>query len=248
MYQNNESSAVMSTTPAVDVDALDWASIGAALHEKGYAIVPAFLSATQCQQLIAGYNRSSGYRKTVVMERYRFGSGEYRYWGYPLPSLVQQLRENLYPKLAPIANQWWHSLGIERVFPDSLPALQQQCAEHGQQLPTPLILRYTEGGFNTLDQDLYGEVYFPIQAACILSQPGRDYSGGEFVLTQQVPRAQSRAIVLTPQQGDMILFATSFKPERGTRGYYRVTMKHGVSKVHSGERYAMGIIFHDAER
>ena len=180
------------------------------------------------------------------MKRYRFGLGEYKYWGYPLPELVQSLREGLYPHLVPLENSWMQCLNLEARFPQHLPSLTAECAENGQMKPTPLILKYPRAGFNTLHQDLYGEVYFPIQAAIVLNQKGDDYTGGEFVLTRQVPRAQSQAIVLTPEQGDMIIFATNFKPEKGVKGYYRVNMKHGVSEVHWGQRYAMGIIFHDA--
>lgn len=232
------------STPAIDV--LDWQQISVAMHEKGYAVVPSFLSAEQCHALIDLYDLPDRYRKKVVMERYRFGLGEYKYWDYPLPDMVQHLRENFYPRLAPIANSWMQSLRIDTQFPATLHELQTQCHDAGQMKPTPLILKYGEGGFNTLHQDLYGDVYFPIQIACFLSQPGRDYEGGEFVLTQQTPRAQSKAIVLTPQQGDMIVFTTNFRPVKGARGYFRVNMKHGVSEVHNGERYTMGIIFHDA--
>lgn len=229
-----------------DIDAIDWKEITAAMHEKGYAVVPNFLSKTQCQNLIDQYNSPHGYRKKVMMERYRFGRGEYKYWNYPLPDLVQNLRESLYPRLIPIANFWMHALKIDTQFPATFEELQAQCHAGGQHKPTPLILKYGKGGFNTLHQDLYGDVYFPLQTACFLSQPGVDYTGGEFVLTQQTARAQSKAIVLTPQQGDMIIFTTNFRPMKGTRGYYRVNIKHGVSEVHSGDRYTMGIIFHDA--
>lgn len=229
-----------------DIDAIDWKEITVAMHEKGYAIVPRFLSETQCQALTRQYDRTDEYRKKVVMERYRFGHGEYKYWDYPLPDLVQGLRESLYPRLATIANFWMQVLRSDTQFPSTLQELRAQCHASGQHKPTPLILKYGKGGFNTLHQDLYGDVYFSIQTACFLSQPGEDYTGGEFVLTQQTPRAQSKAIVLTPQQGDMIIFTTNFRPVKGERGYYRVNMKHGVSEVHSGERYTMGIIFHDA--
>jgi len=229
-----------------DIDALDWKSIAAAMHNKGYVIVPRFLSVQQCRALIDLYDCHDGYRKKVVMERYRFGRGEYKYWDYPLPDLVQHLRENLYPYIAPIANFWMQALRIDKQFPFTLRDLQAQCHAAGQLKPTSLILKYGSGGFNTLHQDLYGHVYFPIQTACFLSQPGQDYEGGEFVLTQQTPRAQSKAIVLKPQQGDMIIFTTNFRPVKGARGYCRANMKHGVSEVHGGERYTMGVIFHDA--
>ncbi len=228
------------------IGAIDWSSITEEMHNKGYAIVPEFFSEEQCQTLMNQYNNVDGYRKKVVMERYRFGRGEYKYWDYPLPGIVQSLRENLYPKLSPIANFWMQALRIDKQFPKTFLELQNQCHEHGQLKPTPLILKYGKGGFNTLHQDLYGDIYFPLQAAIFLNQPGKDFTGGEFVLTQQTPRAQSKAIVLNPQQGDMVIFTTNFRPIKGTRGYYRVNMKHGVSELHSGERHTMGIIFHDA--
>lgn len=231
---------------AQKINALNWQNIADDLHGKGYAIIPDFLSTEHCASLTWQFDNPQDYRKTVVMERYRFGLGAYKYWNYPLPPLVQDLREHLYPHLVPIANLWMKLLRIDKQFPDTYMDLQTQCHAAGQTKPTPLILKYGEGGFNTLHQDLYGEVYFPIQAACFLSQPEQDYTGGEFVLTQQVPRAQSKAIVLKPQQGDMVLFTTNFRPVKGSRGYYRATMRHGVSELHSGERYTMGIIFHDA--
>ncbi len=225
---------------------IDWQSVSSSLHEKGYALIPEFLMPDMCQNLINRYENIDEYRKTVEMKRYRFGLGEYKYWNYPQPDVVQCLREGLYPHLVPVANAWMRSLNIDRVFPSLLPSLKAQCDEAGQSKPTPLILKYPQGGFNTLHQDLYGDIYFPLQAAIVLNQRGDDYTGGEFVLTRQVPRAQSQAIVLTPEQGDMIIFTTNFKPEKGVKGYYRVTMKHGISEVLSGERFAMGIIFHDA--
>lgn len=231
---------------AQKINALNWQNIADDLHDKGYALIPNFLSLEHCEDLIGKFDNPQDYRKTVVMERYRFGLGAYKYWKYPLPPLVQDLREHLYPHLVPIANLWMKLSRIDKKFPDTYMDLQTQCHAAAQTKPTPLILKYGEGGFNTLHQDLYGEVYFPIQAACFLSQPEQDYTGGEFVLTQQVPRAQSKAIVLKPQQGDMVLFTTNFRPVKGSRGYYRATMRHGVSEVHNGERYTMGIIFHDA--
>jgi hypothetical protein len=193
------------------------------------------------------YDQSDGYRKTVVMERYRFGLGTYKYWDNPLPDLVGQLRESLYPHLAPIANQWMALQNDDMRFPSTLAGLSAACQAAGQDKPTPLILKYGPGGYNTLHQDLYGDVFFPLQAACFLSAPDEDYTGGEFVLTEQVPRAQSKAIVLTPKRGDMVLFTTNFRPIKGSRGYYRAKMRHGVSEVHSGQRYTLGIIFHDAK-
>lgn len=228
------------------IEAVDWQAVSDKMNDKGYAILPGFLSQEQCKNLIERFDNTVEYRKTVVMERYRFGLGSYKYWDYPLPDLVQALREGLYPKLAPIANLWMKVLNIGERFPDTFAGLQAACHKNGQKKPTPLILQYGAGGYNTLHQDLYGDVYFPIQSACFLSEPEKDYTGGEFVLTQQVPRAQSKVIVLKPNRGDMIVFTTNFRPIKGTRGYYRASMRHGVSEVHSGRRYTAGIIFHDA--
>ena len=226
--------------------AIDWQQLAIEMHEKGYVIIPEFLSTEQCQSLIDQYDNPDGYRKTVVMERYRFGLGEYKYFDYPLPDIIQSVRENLYPKLAPIANLWMRVLKINKRFPDEFQALQADCHANGQLKPTPLILKYGKGGFNTLHQDLYGEVYFPLQTVFMLNEPDVDFEGGEFVLTQQVPRAQSKAIVLKPGKGDMIIFTTNFRPVKGTKGYYRANMRHGVSEVHCGERHTAGVIFHDA--
>jgi hypothetical protein len=192
------------------------------------------------------YNDGQHYRKTVNMERYRFGRGEYKYFTYPLPPLIQQIREFVYPHIAKVANTWMEVLNLEESFPDNFTELQQRCHEYGQDKPTALILKYGSGGYNTLHQDLYGEVYFPLQLVLFLNDPEKDYTGGEFVLIEQTPRAQSRAIVLKPKLGDMLIFTTNFRPVKGSRGYYRVNMKHGVSEVLSGQRHTLGIIFHDA--
>lgn len=229
------------------LDNTNWAKITEQIHQHGYATIPKLLSPTACEILTAQFSTPNIYRKTVVMERYRFGLGRYKYWDYPLPTLPQLLREKIYPQLVPVANLWMQQLKVDVSYPETYSAFQAKCWQAGQTKPTPLILKYGPGGFNTLHQDLYGEIYFPIQLACFLSDKEKDYTGGEFVLTQQQPRAQSKAIVLTPGQGDLLIFATNFRPVLGNRGYYRVTMKHGVSEVKTGERYAMGIIFHDAE-
>lgn len=225
---------------------LDWAKISSALNNNGFACVPGLIGANQCEELIRGYPAANAYRKTVVMERYRFGLGEYKYYNYPLPPMVQSLRENIYPYLVPVANQWMSLLNIETEFPSTHESLQAQCHAHEQSKLTPLILKYGIGGFNTLHQDLYGDVYFPLQAAICLNKPGADYAGGEFVMTQQIPRAQSKVSVLNPQQGDMIIFTTNFRPIKGAQGYYRANMRHGVSEVTRGTRHTLGIIFHDA--
>jgi hypothetical protein len=224
----------------------DWRSLTQSMHDKGYAILPGLLTPDQCKELKQLYPQTNLYRKTVTMERYRFGLGEYKYFTYPLPPLIQTIRETVYPHLAPIANAWMNVLNMNESFPETLAELQTRCQANNQHKPTPLILKYGAGGHNTLHQDLYGDVYFPIQTVLFLSEPETEYTGGEFVLTQQTPRAQSKAIVLKPRQGDMLIFTTSFRPVKGSKGYYRVNMKHGVSEVHSGERYALGIIFHDA--
>jgi uncharacterized protein len=224
----------------------DWPAVTESMHDRGYAIVPKLLNAVECEDLKATYSKQQLYRKTIVMERYRFGLGEYKYFNYPLPPLIQSIRETVYPKLAPIANAWMRALNIEESFPESHAEMQSRCWAENQQKPTVLILKYGIGGHNTLHQDLYGEVYFPLQIVLFLSEPERDYTGGEFVLTQQTPRAQSKAIVLKPQQGDMLIFTTNFRPVKGSKGYYRANMKHGVSEVRTGERYTLGMIFHDA--
>jgi hypothetical protein len=225
---------------------VDWVAAIKELDEKGFASVSRALPDHICDEFVANYEHPGRYRKTVVMERHRFGLGEYKYFDYPLPDLLQSIRETIYPKLAPVANRWMELLRLDARFPAKLSQLQRLCREHGQKKATPLILRYGAGGFNTLHQDLYGEVYFPMQLAFFLNEPGEDYSGGEFVLTEQVPRAQSKAIVLTPKKGDMVIFTTSFRPVKGTRGYYRAAMRHGVSEIRSGVRHTLGVIFHDA--
>lgn len=225
---------------------LDWPQISADLHQQGYAHVKDVLTPTACQALIDGYDSPTGYRKTVVMARHRYGLGEYKYYDYPLPDLIHQLRTQLYPHLVPIANLWMAQLGMDPRFPDSLHELHQQCQIHGQTKATALILKYGAGGFNTLHQDLYGEVYFPLQLVLFLNEPEQDYTGGEFVLTEQIPRAQSRAIVLRPRLGEMLIITTNFRPVPSLRGYTRAAMRHGVSTVHSGARHTAGIIFHDA--
>ncbi|MEO5783282.1 MAG: 2OG-Fe(II) oxygenase [Ginsengibacter sp.] len=228
------------------IAAIDWQTVTEAMNEKGFAIVSNVLSNEQCKELIQNYNNTDAYRKTVVMERYRFGFGEYKYFNYPLPNLIQTIRETLYPKLAPIANGWMKVLNIDKIFPNTFKELQELCNNNNQLKPTVLILKYGKGGHNTLHQDLYGDIFFPIQTVLFLNEPDKDFTGGEFVLTQQTPRAQSKAIVVKPNKGDMLMFTTNLRPVKGSKGYYRVNMKHGVSELHSGERHTLGIIFHDA--
>ncbi|SFH51365.1 2OG-Fe(II) oxygenase [Pedobacter insulae] len=225
---------------------VDWQGVAEQLNQKGFAIVPDFITSSQCAALIAGYENPEAYRKTVVMERYRFGLGEYKYFNYPLPPLIQSIRASVYPKLVPVANTWMKVLNTATTFPDTHEQLLAQCKAHEQTKATVLILKYGKGGYNTLHQDLYGAVYFPLQAVLFLNEPDEDFTGGEFVLTEQTPRAQSKAIVLKPKKGELLIFTTNFRPIKGSKGYYRVNMKHGVSEIHSGKRHTLGIIFHDA--
>ncbi|WP_423735948.1 2OG-Fe(II) oxygenase [Chitinophaga caseinilytica] len=224
----------------------DWPLIARQLQENGYVIIPQALTQQDAQTLSSAYHESTFYRKTIVMARYRFGLGEYKYFRYPLPPLLQSLRETLYARIAPVANKWMEQLETGISYPGEHAAFLERCRANGQELPAVLILQYETGGFNTLHQDLYGDVYFPIQAVLFLDEAGKDYTGGEFVLTEQVPRAQSKAIVLQPGKGDILLFTTQFRPLKGSRGFYRAHMKHGVSALRSGHRHTLGIIFHDA--
>jgi len=225
---------------------LDWPKTRQELHAKGFATVKNVLTKEECDNLIAAYNANDTYRKTIKMERYRFGLGEYKYFNYPLPQIITELREHIYTQIVPVANMWMQELRLDKRFPLTHQELKDICRSHGQTKPTVLILKYGEGGFNTLHQDLYGEIYFPIQMVFMLDQSDEDYKGGEFVITEQIPRAQSKANVLKPMRGELVVFTTNFRPVKGSVGYYRVNMKHGVSSVHSGKRHSLGIIFHDA--
>jgi hypothetical protein len=227
------------------INEVNWADVTESMHAKGYAQIPNILSADECDALVSQYPADI-YRKTIVMEHHGYGQGQYKYYSYPLPGVVQSLRESVYPHIAPIANKWMEVLNIDKQFPGNLNELTELCHQHNQLRPTPLILKYNKGGYNAMHQDLYGEVYFPMQLVICLNEPGKDYEGGEFVLVEQRPRMQSKAIVLNPRKGDMLLFTTNFRPVMGSKGYYRVNMKHGVSEVTNGERYTLGIIFHDA--
>lgn len=228
------------------IEQLHWSKISGDLNDMGYALVGNILTADECDNLKQQYDDATLYRKTIVMERYRFGLGEYKYFNYPLPGIIEKLRQQIYPKLAPVANNWMRVLNIDKHYPATLPDLLEECHQHNQLRPTPLILKYGKGGYNTLHQDLYGEIYFPIQMVLFLDEPGADYEGGEFVLIEQRPRAQSKAMVLKPRKGDVLIFTTNFRPVKGSKGYYRVNMKHGVSEVTLGKRHTLGIIFHDA--
>ena len=226
--------------------ARDWSAIGDALDADGHALLPDLLSAGDCAALIAGYDDAARYRSRVVMERHGFGKGEYKYFSYPLPPLIADMRSALYRHLAPIANRWNAAMGLEVRYPGTHAEFVATCHQAGQSRPTPLILRYRAGDYNCLHQDLYGALAFPLQMAVLLSAPGGDFDGGQFVLTEQRPRQQSRPMVVPLQKGDAVLFAVHHRPVAGTRGPYRVNLRHGVSRVTRGERYTMGIIFHDA--
>ena len=220
--------------------------LGAALDRDGHAVLPGLLDAKQCAELAALYDDREAFRSRVVMARHGFGQGEYKYLAYKLPPVVQRLRETLYPLVAPTANRWQQQLGLNANFPDTLDGYLARCHAAGQQRPTPLILKYGPGDYNCLHQDLYGELVFPLQATVLLSRPGQDFAGGEFLLVEQRPRRQSKGEVVPLSQGDAVVFPVNHRPVAGTRGYYRVTMRHGVSRLHSGQRFTLGIIFHDA--
>jgi uncharacterized protein len=225
---------------------IDWAQIGAELDARGAAILPRLMGADLCTTLSSLYDDDTLFRSRVVMARHGFGRGEYKYFAEPLPPLIAQLRSQLYAPLAEIANRWAQALGSEIRYPPTHREFLQRCHAAGQTRPTPLLLRYGPGDYNCLHQDLYGEHVFPLQVVILLSQPGRDFEGGEFVMTEQRPRMQSRPMVLPLRQGDAAVIAVSHRPVQGTRGIYRVNLRHGVSEVRSGARHTAGIIFHDA--
>jgi len=227
------------------IAALDWTAIDAALERDGFAQTPPVLDAEECAAL-AGRFTNGSFRSTIDMRRYRFGEGEYKYFAAPLPAVVDEVRHALYPRLAPVANRWAEAVGEPADFPAELDAFLERCHRAGQERPTPLMLRYFEGGHNTLHQDLYGGVAFPLQAVTVLNRPGADFEGGQFVLMEQRPRAQSRAHVLDLEQGAFLLFPTRHRPVPGKRGHYRATLRHGVATVRAGERITLGVIFHDA--
>ncbi|KAA0068299.1 2OG-Fe(II) oxygenase [Rhodanobacter sp. T12-5] len=235
---------------AVDIDArlrvVDWGAITGELDAYGCAMLDALLSPQECRALAGLYPHDALFRSRVVMGRHGFGRGEYKYFSYPLPDAVASLRDTVYPRLVPIANRWNAAMGSEVRYPDTHAAFLQRCHAAGQSRPTPLLLQYGAGDYNCLYQDLYGEHVFPLQVAVLLSEPVRDFSGGEFVLTEQRPRMQSRVDVLPWRQGDAVIFAVHQRPVPGTRGSYRVNLRHGVSRVRSGHRHTLGIIFHDA--
>jgi uncharacterized protein len=239
---------VQSTSDiAARVDAIDWAQATAELDAQGCAVLKGLLTPDECSALAAMYPDDSHFRSRIVMGRHGFGRGEYKYFAYPLPDLIAELRPVLYARLAGVANRWNEAMGIEIRYPPSHAAFLKRCHDAGQTRPTPLLLQYEAGDFNCLHQDLYGEHVFPLQVAILLSEPGRDFAGGEFVLTEQRPRMQSRAEVVPLTQGDAVAFAVHHRPVQGTRGTYRVNLRHGVSRLRSGHRHTVGVIFHDAK-
>jgi hypothetical protein len=238
---------VTPPAPAKRVDAIDWVASAADLNAQGWSLVPKLLDASECNAIARLYaDGDKGFRSHVIMARHGFGKGEYRYFSYPLPMLVQELRTAIYPLLVPIANAWNERMGIDVRFPNSHQKFLDRCHAAGQKRPTPLLLQYGPGDYNCLHQDLYGEHVFPLQVAILLSEPRTDFQGGEFVLTEQRPRMQSRPEVVPLTKGDAVVFAVNQRPHKGTRGDYRVALRHGVSKLREGHRHTLGIIFHDA--
>ncbi len=225
---------------------LDWIGIGEALDDQGFANTGRLLTPETCAALRALYEEEAPWRKQIVMQRHGYGEGEYKYFAYPLPSPVQRLREALYPPLAAIANRWAERLDETRRFPERLEDFTALCQEAGQTRPTPLMLKYGPGDYNRLHQDLYGALVFPLQVAIVLNEPGRDFEGGEFVLVERSPRRQSKAEVVPLREGEGVIFAVRDRPAQGSRGYYRAQLRHGVSRIRSGQRRTLGIIFHDA--
>jgi hypothetical protein len=238
--------AISADRAVARVNALDWQEIEDNLDQQGSALIQDVLSADECEALAALYFKESIFRSRVVMGRHGFGRGEYKYFNYPLPDLVQGLRTTFFARLAPVANRWNAAMKIEVRYPHRHEEFLQRCHDAGQTRPTPLLLRYGKGDFNCLHQDVYGEHIFPIQVAILLSEPQRDFTGGEFVLTEQRPRMQSRPEVVPLRQGDAVAFAVRHRPVQGTHGTYRVNLRHGVSRLRSGQRHTVGIIFHDA--
>jgi uncharacterized protein len=228
------------------VNGLDWTRISRELDAQGCAKIERLLSPEECRTIVSMYLDEEPFRSRVVMSRHGFGRGEYKYFSYPLPAMVEELRTALYPYLVPVANRWNEAMGIDVRYPEKHGSFIRRCHDAGQVRPTPLLLQYGEGDYNCLHQDLYGEHVFPIQVAILLSETGKDFTGGEFVLTEQRPRMQSRPEVVSLRQGEAVAFAVHHRPVKGTRGFYRVNLRHGVSRLRSGHRHTLGIIFHDA--
>jgi hypothetical protein len=240
-------SAVSAASALERVAMLDWKRISDDLDAQGNAVLEGILSAEECRAMAGLYPEDDYFRSRVVMGRHGFGRGEYQYFRYPLPDLLEELRSELYSRLTPTANRWNMAMGVEIRYPEMHVDFLRRCHDAGQMRPTPLLLQYGEGDYNCLHQDLYGEHIFPIQVAILLSEPGEDFAGGEFVLTEQRPRMQSRPEVVSLRRGDAVAFAVHHRPVQGKRGTYRVNMRHGVSRLRSGRRYTVGIIFHDAQ-
>jgi hypothetical protein len=232
---------------AARVEALDWANLTGELDARGRAVLKGLLTPDECRDIAALYPDDARFRSRIVMGRHGFGRGEYKYFAYPLPELIARLRPALYAHLQGVANRWNEAMGIDIRYPAGHDAFLKRCHDAGQTRPTPLLLQYEADDYNCLHQDLYGEHVFPLQVAILLSEPGRDFSGGEFVLTEQRPRMQSRAEVVPLSQGDAVAFAVHHRPVQGTRGTYRVNLRHGVSRIRSGRRHTLGVIFHDAK-
>ena len=239
--------SITSTDSTDRVNALDWPRISQDLDTQGSAILERLIPSDECRAVVAMYPQDDLFRSRVVMARHGFGRGEYKYFAYPLPQIVAELRTELYPRLAPIANKWNTRMGIEIQYPESHAEFIKRCHNAGQNKSTPLLLQYASGDYNCLHQDLYGEHVFPIQVAILLSEPVKDFIGGEFVLTEQRPRMQSRPEVVPLRQGDAVAFAVHHRPVQGARGFYRVNLRHGVSRIRSGHRHTVGIIFHYAK-
>jgi hypothetical protein len=232
------------------IDALDWSALERSLSARGYAVTTPVLAPAECEAVVALYGNETRFRSHIIMERHRFGVGDYKYFSHPLPETVTSLRTSAYPHLAKVAKEWALALGdpgSRSTFPSEHAAFLRICHKAGQSRPTALVLHYEAGGYNCLHQDLYGEIAFPLQMVFLLGQPGRDWQGGEFVLVEQQPRAQSKAEVVPADQGQAIIFTTRYRPVKGSRGFYRVNLRHGVSRVHQGTRFTLGIIFHDAK-
>jgi hypothetical protein len=242
---------ILESAPPSDitsrVDAIDWAQAARELDAQGCALLKGLLTPDECRALAALYPDDSHFRSRIVMGRHGFGRGEYKYFSYPLPLVIVELRPSLYARLRDVANRWNEAMGIDIRYPETHDAFLKRCHATGQTRPTPLLLQYEAGDYNCLHQDLYGEHVFPLQVAILLSEPGRDFTGGEFVLTEQRPRMQSRPEVVPLTQGDAVVFAVHVRPVQGTRGTYRVNLRHGVSRIRSGHRHTVGVIFHDAK-
>jgi hypothetical protein len=231
----------------IDLDKLAWSEIFEALSENGFALTERILTSEQCSEAISWFAEEDRFRSTINMQQHRFGRGIYKYFRYPLPEVVEHLRQSAYEHLVPIANTWNEALNLSFRYPQEHEAFLEVCHKQEQRRPTPLILKYEPGDYNCLHQDLYGEVLFPIQMAILLSQPGSDFAGGEFILSEQRPRSQSKVEVVPLEQGQAVIFAVNHRPQRGGRGIYKVSLKHGVSRLRAGKRYTLGIIFHDAK-